>query len=50
MYKYLILEFRPDSNITDGPVDRCKEKDFLTTFRSQGTFQDNFLPIPALLA
>ena len=25
----------PDSNITDGPVDRCKEKDFLTTFRSQ---------------
>ena len=27
--------FMPDSNITDGPVDRCKEKDFLTTFRSQ---------------
>ena len=27
--------FKPDSNITDGPVDRCKEKDCLTTFRSQ---------------
>ena len=27
--------FKPDSNITDGPADRCKEKDCLTTFRSQ---------------
>ena len=35
MYKYFILKFRPDSNITDGPVDRCKEKDCLTTFRSK---------------
>ena len=27
--------FKPDSNINDGPADRCKEKDCLTTFRSQ---------------
>ena len=27
--------FLPDSNITDGQVDRCKEKGCLTTFRSQ---------------